>query len=116
MMGVDENGRRRAMAADHFHDPAIAHLRESLASPFLGGRHAQHAKLRQAIDHGTRNIGVAVDGRGVDMSIGEFTHGRDGRVDSIALVDGKLGIREERTCHGIRPERGPWRIPPGSAP
>ena len=38
MVGVDEHRRRGAMAADHFHDPAVAHLREAPAAPLLRAR------------------------------------------------------------------------------
>ena len=99
------------MAADHLHDPAVAHLREAAAAPLGGRGHAQHAQLGQAVDHRARDVGVAVDRGGVDVR-----RRRTARTAATAastagpLGLGQLGVGEERRRRGTRRGTGPWRI------
>ncbi len=92
------------MAADHFHDPAIAHLREAPAAPFRGRGHPQHAQLGQPVDDGTGNVGVAVDRRGVDVRVGELAYRGDRLLDRRPLALGQLGVREERAAPEFAPK------------
>ena len=83
------------MAADHFHDLAVAHLRKALAAPFLGAAIPNTPKLAQPLNHRPRNVGVAVDRGGVDLSVGELADRGHGRLDSCTLALGQLGVRKE---------------------
>ena len=105
VMGVDEHGRRGAVAADHLHDPAIAHLREPAAAELDGRGHAQHAELGQALDHRGRDVGLAVDRGGVDVRVGERADRGHRLLDRRPLGLGQLGIGEERIAAELAPEQ-----------
>ncbi len=105
MVGVDEHGRRGAMAADDLHDPAVAHLREAAAAELHGCRHAQDAQLGQSLDHRGRDIGLAVDRGGVDVGVGERLDLGHGLLDRRPLVLGQVGVGEERIAPELAPEQ-----------
>ena len=75
----------------------VAELREAAAAVLLRRRHAEHAEPAQAGDDVRRDVGVAVDGGGVDVLLGEAAHLGDGlrprRRCSSRL---ELGIGEEQ--------------------
>ncbi len=71
MVGVDEDRRRAAPRADHFQQPAVTHLREPAAAELGRRRHAEHAEVRQAVDDLARDVGLAIDPRGIEMLVAE---------------------------------------------
>ena len=107
MVGVDEHRRRRAVAADHLHDPAVAHLRDPPPAPLDGRRHAEHAEVGQALDHRGRDVGLAIDRGGVDVGVGELPDGRDGRLDARPLGLRQLGVGEQDIAVELAAEQGP---------
>ena len=91
MVGVDEDARPRAVAADHLHDPAVARLREPPAAELDRRRHPEHAEPAEAVDDRLGDLGVAVDRVGVDARLGECLDLGDGPIDRRALGLGQLG-------------------------
>ena len=104
MVGVDEHGRRRAMAADHLHDPAVAHLREPPAAPLRGRGHAQHAELGQPVDDRARDVGLAVDRGGVDLASRRTRAPRRRPPRPSAARLGQLGVGKERLAAKLAPK------------
>ena len=92
MVGVDKDRRGGTVAANHFHDPAVRQLRK--AAPAIRDRygHAQDAQLSQARDDVGRNLGVPVDGGGVDFLVGKTAHLLDGLGHRLAFFGLEFGI------------------------
>jgi len=57
----------------------------------LGSRHAEDAELTEAVDDVARNVGVAIDRRGVDFLCGELAQIGDGLFDDGLLVGPQVG-------------------------
>ena len=112
MMGVDEHGRRRAVAADHLHDLAVSLLAESAAAKLHRGGHPEHAQLRQTVNHRPRNIGLAVDLRGVDVRLREDPHGRNRVLGALAGRGVELRIGKEDFAPEIAPVERPGKPAP----
>src|SRR5262249_55872751 len=87
---------RGILPADHLHDLAVTHLREAAAAVLRRRRHAQHADPRQPVDDGTRNVGVAVNGRRVDLLRHEVAHLVNGAVHLRLLGGVELRIWEQQ--------------------
>ena len=92
MMGVDEQGRARAMPAQHFQQPAIGRLAQPAPAAFARQARPQHAEPTKPIDDRLRNHRLAIDCHGVDM-LGQKLPQFGGH--SLGLRIGAGGIRKQ---------------------
>ena len=70
VMGVDEDGRRRIVAAEHFQHAAYC-VCEKPRPPYSPAPSRRGRRAGQAGDDLARDVGMAVDGDGVDFSLAE---------------------------------------------
>ena len=87
VMGVDEDGRRGAVAADHFHDAAVGQSARSPARRILSARVMPSTPSwpRPSMTS-CRDLGVAVDGGGVDVFVAETAHLGDRLVGAVPFL------------------------------
>ncbi len=82
MVRVHEHGRRRAVAADHFHDPAVAHLRKPAAAPFPRQPPCPSTPSSARPSITDRGMSASRSIAAASMcAIGEITHRRHGLLD-----------------------------------
>jgi hypothetical protein len=79
---------------DHFQQAAVAHLREPAAAELGGRRHAEYAECGEPVDDLARDIGLAIDARGVEMLVAKAFELRDGPFHIGPLGDWNLRIWE----------------------
>ena len=95
-MGIDEYCRGRAVAADNLHDLGVGQLRQPAAAKFDGCRDAEHTHAAQAIDIFLRDLGIPVNGHGVEMIVNILAHLCRHLLDLGALFGLYLGIRKKQ--------------------
>src|ERR1043165_1945913 len=95
-MCVDEYCGRGAMAADDLQDLGIAELREAAAAELRGRRHAENAEARKSVDDVARDVGIAIDGGGVDVVMCILLQFRDRFLDGGPLLRVEFRIREQQ--------------------
>jgi hypothetical protein len=94
VVGIDEDGRARAVAANYLHDARICQLRQVSSAELRRSRHAQDANAAEAGDVFRRNCSVAVDGPGVEVFVNVFADFGKRPVGFGALVRRDLRVRE----------------------
>ncbi len=74
----------------------LANCENPLAAERFRRRRAEHAELPQAVDDGRRDVGVAVDGRGVDVRFRELAQGGRGLLQTGGLGGCQFGIGKQQ--------------------
>jgi hypothetical protein len=79
-----------------FHDLGVGELRQAATAVFLRRRHAEYTEATEASDDVRRNLGIAVDGGGVDVFFGIATHLVHGAGGFFVLFTAQRGIGKQQ--------------------
>src|ERR1051325_1141398 len=91
-MRVDENRRRTATTADLFHHSAISHLREAASADIGGSGDAEDTEVGQLRDDLGGEVGLAINGHGIEPVVEEVFYFGNRRSNCWFLVGGKARI------------------------
>src|SRR5437899_1924605 len=93
MMGVDEQGRARAMPAEHLEEPAISGLAQTDSATAFRQAGPQHSQSPKPIHDLLRDHCLAIDGDRIDPLLAELPQ----LIDALRRLDivGQIGIWQE---------------------
>src|SRR5947208_15474220 len=93
MMGIDEQRRAAAVAAEHFQQPAIRSLRKAQTTAIARQASAEYSQPAKSRNHRLWNLRLAIDRHRIDLARAEFAQPL-GQLGRRRLVR-RVGIRQD---------------------